>query len=109
MDSAACFPLHLCCPPSTDAKEIVALHARPVTPFLSMCVGNSCVIPEAVRKVNAMSRSTPTAVVSVLVGKDCLYPSDLQSLCPNLVLGNLRVTQSAKPWVGSEEKAQGLL
>lgn len=56
-----------------------------------------------------MSCSMPTAVVPMPVGKDYLHPSDLQSLCPDLVLGKLRVTQSAKPWVGNKEKAQGFL
>lgn len=56
-----------------------------------------------------MSCSVPTAVVHIPVGKDYLHPSDLQSLCPGLVLGKLRVTQSAKPWAGNKEKAQALL
>lgn len=73
-----------------------------------MCVGKSCVVPRLL-ELSAMSCSMPTAVVPMPVGKDYLHPSDLQSLCPDLVLGKLRVTQSAKPWVGNKEKAQGFL
>lgn len=79
------------------------------SPFSLHVCGKELCRPEAVRELSAMFYSVPTALVPIPVGKDYLHPSDLQSLCPDLVVGKLRVTQSAKPWVRNEEKAQGLL
>lgn len=108
MDPVCQFLLHRCCPVSTGSEETVTLHAWPETPFLCVWGGHNCVTPETERGEwdvlqNLHSCGTHTS------GKGCLHPCDLQSLCPHLVLGNLRVTQSIRPWVGREKKAQGLL
>ena len=73
MDSVCLFTPAPLMPMSAGTEEVVALHALPGTLGLSL---PHCVTPEAGREVSGMSWSTPTAVVPVPVGKDCLHPSN---------------------------------